>query len=46
VDLKAINVPAKNISITIENISPDFYAKSIEKGLNPVRTTVNTLKML
>lgn len=46
VDLKAANVPVKNISITIENISPEFYAKSIEKGLNPVRTTVNTLKFV
>lgn len=43
VDLKA-NMSVKNISITIENINPDFYAKSIEKGFNPERTAVNTLK--
>lgn len=43
-DIKAGNMPVSNISITIENINPDFYAKRIEKGLNPVRTSVNTLK--
>lgn len=44
VDVKAANMPAKSISITIENISPESYAKRIKKGLNPVRTTVNTLQ--
>jgi len=44
VKLKAASVSVKSISITIENINPEFYAKSIERGLNPIRTTVNTLK--
>jgi len=44
VEIRAANTPAKNISITIENINPDFYAKSIEKVLNPIRTAVNTLE--
>lgn len=44
VDIKAANMPVKNISVSIENINPELYAKSVEKGLNPARTTVNTLK--
>lgn len=44
VDIKAGNMLIKKISITIENINPDFYAKSIVKGLDPLRTAVNTLK--
>jgi 3',5'-cyclic-AMP phosphodiesterase len=44
--LNASNVPVKNMAITIENLSPVLYAKSIEKGLNPVRTALNTLKFI
>lgn len=44
VDLRASNEPTKRIAITVENISPEFYAQSLTKGLNPVRTKVNTLK--
>lgn len=44
VDLKASNVSVQGLSISIENINPEFYANSIEKNLNPVKNTVNTLK--
>jgi len=44
VDLKSTSIPAKNLSITIENINPDFYSKGIDEDLSPVRTAVNTLK--
>lgn len=44
VDLKASNVPVKNISVTIENISPDFYAGNVGKSFSPSRITENALK--
>ena len=43
VELSGAHVSAKNILITVENINPDLYAKSIKKDLNPIRTSVNTL---
>ena len=34
----------QNVSITLENINPDYYAASIDSGLNPSRIAVNTLE--
>jgi len=44
VDPKAIGAPPQKTSITIENINLEFYANSIQKGFDPVKITVNTLK--
>lgn len=44
VSVKALNAPAQNILISIENINPNFYASSTDKNLNPARITVNTLQ--
>ncbi|MCL2343721.1 MAG: metallophosphoesterase, partial [Firmicutes bacterium] len=35
---------ARTMSITLENVNPDFYAKQIDPSLSPSRTAVNTLE--
>jgi len=41
-----VNSPVQNISITLENINPEFYASSIDSSFNPSRTSVNTLEFV
>jgi len=44
IELKSSTMPVNKTSIYIENINPDFYAKSIANGFGPERTALNTLK--
>ncbi|MDF2632955.1 MAG: metallophosphoesterase, partial [Caproiciproducens sp.] len=43
VEMKASNGAENKVSITLENINPDYYAQSIQKGFFPIRSAVNTL---
>jgi hypothetical protein len=44
VDLKAQKTPTGSLDVIIENISPEFYAKSLKTNFKPVRIEVNALK--
>jgi hypothetical protein len=43
VEVKAASSGA-TVTVRIENINPEFYAASIDEGLNPSRISVNTLE--
>ncbi len=44
VEIKAPGSSARNMSITLENINPEFYASSVDKSLAPSRIAVNALE--
>lgn len=43
-EIRTSNLPVRNLTITIENINPEYYAERLSSNFNPSRIAANSLQ--